>query len=145
MIVEGASGATTAYYTSSEPISSFKPNPAWFSPMPELTNAYHTVVQDETGSAYTYEVNLQGVFLSRSEVARLCSLNGVEHSDLEAELSGGPSDVIKLLSDYGAGFLTSMCDGFHMNDYDPRNPSRDVESILVFNPSRTTMIVSQVL
>jgi len=133
----------TAFHVSIYPIKKFNPTPAWFTPSRELAHYYYKNIKDEHSEAYVYKVEIKGDILTFNELEEICSKIEIDVYDLVADLTANPS--VKEIE-----YLTKNikiycnCDGFYMNDYDPRDNYKDVESILVFDPEKNVTIIKYI-
>ena len=135
---ESINKTINAWHVSPNPVRNFTNDPAWFTPSEELATAYYNNIKEDYGRAHVYEVIISGNILSLEEIESLSEKFDIDFYDLSADLTANPSleEIHELVSPF-----RDKCDGFIVSDYDPRNPQRDVESILVFNPEKNVKII----
>jgi len=130
-----------AWHTSFEKIITFKSEPSWFTPKKIWAKSYHKNNNYEYGGdIHTYEVLISGNILSINEFKQLCKTLNIDHDRLIEDLVSNPSsseknNIIKPFID--------KCDGFYQWDYNPIDPQKDAESILVINPAKHVKIVKE--
>jgi hypothetical protein len=119
------------WHTSVNKVNKINNSPMWFAPSEELARVYYSNIELDQGQAYIYKASITGNILSNNELIKLSENLGIDYNDLMANLSSNPpeEEVNELTR-----VFRNKCDGFFMEDYDPRDPSKDIESILVFDP-----------
>lgn len=139
--VNESSSGMVAWHVSIYPLEKFKPTAAWFTPSEELAQYYYKNIKADYSKAYTYKVEIRGNILSFDKLEEICDELEIDVYDLVADLTANPSvkEIEYLTKDIREN---CNCDGFYINDYDPRDTNKDVESILVFNPEKNVTIIN---
>jgi len=117
----------------------------WFTPQVNLAHAYHrNALRDGARKVFTYVVQITGNILTSEELEKACEDLGIDHYDYVAYLVSNPKQASKH-PDTASIVEHTGCDGFVHDDYDPRNFSRDVDSIFVINPAKSVKILEKIV
>lgn len=91
------------------------------------------------GTAYQYEATIIGKIdhVYSEEVSKVLEENGIDPDEWMTMLVGNPSPN-EVLSDAGTQILLKNgWSGIIYPDYDPRDWSKDLDALIVFNPSES--------
>lgn len=128
------------WHLSHKKIKSFTNEPIWFFTRKELAGL--SAFGKREKDMHLYETKITGNFLSKKDFYKLCKKLGLDKDEVEGDLTSSPTkpeklQIIKPFKPY--------CDGFWHWDYDPRdNQGNGVESLLVFDPTKTAQIIREV-
>lgn len=94
-------------------------------------------ILENQGTAYLYEadINCNIADLKHKNIISLFEENNIDIFDYEMGLVENPSAEIILSEDGTNLLLQNGYEGCILNDYDPRDFQKDLESLLIFKPS----------
>jgi hypothetical protein len=124
------------YHVSQSIITDLLDQPIFFSTSKEIALGFiDNPNWDVDDDRYMYKAKLNAKIASQQEATEILEANNEDFFDYSIELADNPfpgnipdSGGTTLLQD--AGF-----DGVRFSDYDPRDNQKDIESIVIWNPS----------
>ena len=130
----------SVFHTSYDPIDEVSSRPMWFSRSSKHADAYHENSVEQASEAHTYSAKISPkaniAHHASDEFAEVLKRNKVDPDDYVGDLASNPSHS-EIMRHPGTKALVKA--GYHgvtHLDYDPRDSNKDIETTLVFDPSK---------
>ena len=133
------------WHVSTPEITSLKTTPMFFAlEKSHSVGWYNSALSDGAGSAHMYKAILKpdAVIVTYEELKQMLSLQDDDDNYIEMLVSNPSS--IKILSDeITKAAIRNGIDGITYLDYDPRDFSKDLEAVILFNPKKSLLSIEE--
>jgi hypothetical protein len=127
------------YHNSPVAINILGESPMWFSLDLEHGNEYYNNMIFDRGESYLYEGVVRDTIphIYSDVISNLFSDNGIDTEDWIGSIVGNPDEEEVMSLDGTKILMENNYSGIVYPDYDPFDPSDDVDTLLIFNPKKT--------
>ena len=135
---------TTGYHVSREKLGALVPRKGmWLTDRIEIARAYRDNVLNDSEPAFVYRVSVAGEILSSAAFEIACERLGIDAVDFIADLTANPKNASLDPRSVAVEDATGAS-GFYHADYDPRDYTKDVESIFLFDPKASVRSIEEI-
>lgn len=128
------------YHNSGEKVPVLTDRPMWFSLTLEMGLGYFDNMMMDTDESYLYKATLQKdlkILEDEKEIEKFFSDNDLDFNDWVTDVVGNPDQEDLLDLEGTKTLIEAGYDGVVYPDYNPWDPSEDVETLILFNPKKS--------
>jgi hypothetical protein len=126
------------YHNSGEKVPVLTNRPMWFSLTLEMGLGYFDNMMMDTGESHLYKATLKnGLKIMEDEAEEFFSSNDLDYQEWIVDVVGNPDQEDLLALEGTKTLIKAGYDGVVYPDYNPWDPSEDVETLILFDPKKS--------